>query len=103
MKTIKTIQLLSEIIAKLDANKTNACDCVINVFLHAYELECALEATFEEFEEWLAPYQLFPKDQLERWYEKQYWLYIFRGEIQMYCQIMPLPEAISTVEIEFIK
>lgn len=74
---------------------------VEKVIQHAYELDCALEATFSEFEDWLKEIADQKSPDLG-WWEKYEGLYNFRGELQCYCNHMPLEEAIEETLVEWI-
>lgn len=76
-------------------------DEVIAVLEHAYQLDCALEATFLEKEEWLKEIaeQLTPDP---GWWEYQSGLWEFSGELSHYCQSMSLSEAIDKTLIEWV-
>lgn len=97
---MKTTELLGKLIEKLEANEYHNCTTVISVILHAYELECTLEATFQEFEEWLelaanlAQYN-------DEWFKEQYWLWLFQGELEKYCEEMPLSKAIAALKSKY--
>lgn len=74
---------------------------VKDIIDHAYQLECALEATFYEFEDWLKEIANQESPDLG-WWEKYEGLYNFRGELQYYCKHMPLEEAIEKALSEWI-
>ena len=74
---------------------------VIDVLKHAYQLECALEATELSMHEWLKERASFPAPE-PGWWEKQEGMYEFRGKIEYYCNHMPLEDAIDEALIEWI-
>lgn len=74
---------------------------VIEVLEHAYQLECALEATFLEKHEWLKEIADLGSP-IPGWWDKYEGLWNFRGELTYYCKHMPLQEAIETTLQEWI-
>lgn len=75
---------------------------VIDVLKHAYQLECVLGATELSMHEWLKERASFPAPE-PGWWEKQEGMYEFRGEIEYYCNHMPLEDAIDEALIEWNK
>lgn len=74
---------------------------VIDVLEHAYQLECALEATELSMYKWLKEIADLGSP-IPGWWEKYEGLYNFRGELQHYCTYMPLQEAIDETLTEWV-
>ena len=94
---MKTINLLRDIIIRCQVEKQQSL-VVLDVIKHAYELECALELTFKEFPDWLGEIHTHVNN---KWYQENYYLWLFRGELKYYCESMLLSEAIRTVKEEY--
>lgn len=75
---------------------------VLEILTNSYQLECAKGATELSMHEWLKERASFPAPE-PGWWEKQEGMYEFRGEIEYYCNHMPLEDAIDEALIEWNK
>lgn len=74
---------------------------VIAVLENAYIIECILEVTVLNQHEWLKAIADLGSP-IPGWWEKYEGLWNFRGELQCYCNHMPLEEAIEETLVEWI-
>ena len=74
---------------------------VIDVLKHAYQLECALEATELSMHKWLKEIADLNAP-IPEWWDYYYYLWLFKGELEYYCKYMSLKDAINEILSEWV-